>query len=93
MGIIPFGIVITFGPFLFEFVFGQGWARAGEYAVWLSTFLFFNFINKPAVAAVPVLRLQAGLLFYEIFSTGLKVISIVVGFLMFEDDTVCLILR
>ena len=92
VGIIPFGIVIAFGPWLFEFVFGQGWDKAGEYAVWLSIFLFFNFINKPTVAAVPILELQGGLLFYEVFSTGLKFISIMVGFFVFKDDLVSIML-
>src|SRR5699024_4538293 len=36
IGIIPFGIVILFGPSLFSFVFGSDWIIAGEYARWIS---------------------------------------------------------
>jgi uncharacterized membrane protein len=59
---------------------------AGEYARWLALFFLFNFINKPAVAAVPVLRIQRGLLVYEIFSTGTKALGLVIGFYWFGSD-------
>src|SRR5699024_8422549 len=36
IGIVPFGVVIIFGPWIFEFVFGSGWDVAGEYARWIS---------------------------------------------------------
>lgn len=87
IGFIPFATVIIYGPWLFSFVFGAEWAIAGEYARWLSLLFFFNFINKPSVAAVPVLGIQKGLLFYEIFSTGAKAIGMFAGFYWFESST------
>ena len=86
VGIIPFGIVIIFGPILFGFVFGNEWLMTGEYARWLALFFLFNFINKPSVAIVPVLSLQRGLLIYEIFSTGSKVLALIIGFYWFKSD-------
>jgi O-antigen/teichoic acid export membrane protein len=86
IGIIPFGIVIVFGPFLFGFIFGPEWVMAGEYARWLALFFHFNFINKPSVAVVSVLNLQRGLLIYEIFSTGSKVLALIIGFYWFQSD-------
>ena len=85
-GIVPFGLVFLFGPELFSLVFGQEWTVAGNYARWLSFFFFFNFINKPAIAAVPVLGIQKELFFYEIFSTGAKALAIIVGFSYFNSD-------
>ena len=86
IGIVPFGFVMLFGPRVFSFVFGDQWAMAGEYARWLAIFFLFNFINKPSVAAVPVLGIQRGLLFYELFSTGGKILGLVLGFYWFHSD-------
>lgn len=86
VGVVPFGLVVLFGPWLFGFVFGAEWALAGEYARWLALFFLLNFINKPSVAAVPVFGIQRGLLVYEIFSTGGKAIGLLAGFYWFESD-------
>lgn len=86
VGIVPFGLVVVFGPWLFSLVFGAEWEMAGEYARWLALFFLFNFINKPSVAAVPVLRIQRGLLVYEFLSTGGKASGLLVGFYWFSSD-------
>ena len=55
-------------------------------------YIFFNFINKPAVAAAPVLGLQKGLLVYEVFSTGSKLVALYFGFVVFQDALLAIIL-
>ena len=85
ISIVPFGLVVLFGPRLFGLVFGEDWVMAGEYARWLALFFLFNFINKPSVATVPLLGIQRGLLVYEIFSTGTKALGLVVGFYWFAS--------
>lgn len=85
-GALPFGIVIIAGPTLFGYVFGNEWRTAGVYAQWLSIWLFFQHINRPAVSAIPPLRLQRGLLIYELFSTGTKVLALYIGFVHFQSD-------
>ncbi|BHH85111.1 lipopolysaccharide biosynthesis protein [Desulforhopalus sp. 52FAK] len=89
---IPFGAVIVWGPRLFGFVFGQEWVIAGEYARYLSFWMFFMFINRPSVIAVPILNLQKGLLIYEFFSTGSKLLALYIGFKVFNDDLVAIVL-
>jgi O-antigen/teichoic acid export membrane protein len=84
--VVPFGLVVAFGPELFSFVFGSEWTVAGDYARWLAFFFLFNFINKPSVASVPVLGIQRGLLIYEVFSTGSKALALVAGFYLFGSD-------
>lgn len=86
IGIIPFSIVIFFGPWIFSLVFGAEWNVAGEYARWLAFFFFFNLVNKPSNAAVPVLGIQRGLLFYEVLSTGGKVAGFLLGFYWLNSD-------
>lgn len=88
IGVIPFGLIFLFGPTLFEFVFGEGWDRAGEYARWISLASFSIFINKPSVRAMPVLNAQK---FHLIFTTTnliLRSISLVIGFFVFDSDVV-----
>lgn len=85
-GALPFAVVIIAGPMLFSFVFGSEWRIAGIYAQWLSLWLFFQYINKPAVSAIPALEIQRGLLIYELFSTGTKVLALYLGYTLFESD-------
>ncbi|WP_440997950.1 lipopolysaccharide biosynthesis protein [Arhodomonas sp. SL1] len=86
IGAIPFAFIVTFGPWLFGLVFGTEWVMAGEYARWLALMYFFNFINRPSVAAIPVLGRQRGLLIYELFSTGSKVAALYVGLVIYRKD-------
>lgn len=86
VGALPYFVVMVAGPDMFALVFGEEWHIAGTYAQWLSAWLFLQFINKPAVAAIPALRLQGGLLIYELFSTGTKIAALCLGFYLFADD-------
>lgn len=86
ISILPFGLVVIFGPMLFGFIFGGEWAAAGEYARWLALLFLFNMINKPSVAAVPLLGIQRGLLIYEIISTTSKLVGLLIGAWVFEND-------
>lgn len=92
IGALPFGAIIVAGPLLFSFVFGQDWRTAGVYAQWLSMWLFFQYINKPAVSAIPALRLQGGLLIYELFSTGSKIFALYLGFAVFDSEIIAIAL-
>lgn len=92
IGLLPFGLIIVFGPWLFSKVFGSDWFVAGEYAQWLALFFFFNFINRPSVVAVSVLGIQKGLLLYELLSTSAKVIGILIGFHYFKNDMIAVAL-
>lgn len=91
-GALPFLAIIVAGPFLFEFLFGEEWQTAGVYAQWLSLWLFLQYVNKPAVSAIPALRLQKGLLVYELFSTGTKFLALWLGFIFFKNDVVAIAL-
>src|SRR5699024_5072075 len=66
IGIIPFGTVVIFGPWLFEFVFGSGWDVAGEYARWIALNSYTVFMNKPSVRSMPVLSAQRFQLIFSI---------------------------
>lgn len=92
VGFVPFFVITAYGPGLFSFVFGSEWLKAGEYARWLAMWLFFQFLNRPCVVAIPVLKLQKSLLLYEVFSTGAKILGLVLGFFYFSDDVMAVAL-
>jgi O-antigen/teichoic acid export membrane protein len=86
VGFVPFALVVAFGPWIFGFVFGKEWMVAGEYARWLSLWMFFMFINKPSVVAIPVLKLQKGLMIYELGSMASKLLALYMGFYLYGED-------
>jgi O-antigen/teichoic acid export membrane protein len=90
-GIVPFGAVSLFGPWVFGFVFGKEWIKAGEYARWISLYSFFIYINRPTILSMSVLSLQRLLLFYEILSTLVLAAGILIGFYVFSDDLYAII--
>jgi O-antigen/teichoic acid export membrane protein len=92
IGIVPFGVVIIFGPWLFEFVFGSEWVVAGEYARWIALASFTTFINKPSVRSMPVLSAQRFLLFFTITRLFFRVIALVAGFIIFKSDVIAIAL-
>lgn len=91
-GALPFLLIMISGPGLFAFVFGEQWRKAGIYAQILSLWFFLQYVNKPSVSAIPALYLQGGLLFYELFSTGTKVIALWIGFHYFKSDLIAIAL-
>lgn len=84
--VIPFGVVMIWGPGLFVLVFGREWAGAGEYGRWLALMMLFGFCNRPCVVATATLRVQRGLMIYELFSTGLKIVAMYWGLVIMQDD-------
>jgi O-antigen/teichoic acid export membrane protein len=92
VGALPFGLVMAFGPWLFQLVFGSEWSGAGEYARWLAVWFFFGFLNRPSVAAIATLSLQGFFLVYEVTSVLLRVAALFVGFSYFGSDLVAIAL-
>lgn len=92
VGLVPFGIVVALGPWLFSFIFGDEWVVAGEYARWLALWLYVGFLNRPSIAAIATLGLQGFFLIYEILSLVIRVLAIYVGFMIFENDVLAVAL-
>lgn len=86
VGLIPFIATVFFAPFAFSLVFGQEWYKAGEYAQWLSIWFLLTLVSRPSVAAIPVLKLQGWLLIFELISTALKIVALIIGYYFFKDS-------
>lgn len=92
VGIIPYGIIILFGPWIFELVFGKEWIVAGEYARWISLWAYFSFINRPSVRSLPVLSAQRFHLIYSILTLIVRISAMSVGFFIFNSDIIAVAL-
>ncbi|MBN1931050.1 MAG: lipopolysaccharide biosynthesis protein [Desulfobacterales bacterium] len=86
IGIVPYGLVIVFGPWLFGFVFGDEWYRAGEYARWLSLSSLSAFSTRPCIEAIPVIKIQGFFLLIEILTTTFTVLSFAIGHYLLKND-------
>ncbi|MEI7035764.1 lipopolysaccharide biosynthesis protein [Fulvimonas yonginensis] len=87
-GLVPFGLVVAAGPWLFHLVFGDQWRMAGEYARWLAVWLYFGFLNRPSVAAIATLGMQRFFLGYEIVSLMLRAAVIWLAFAWLHSDLI-----
>ncbi|MFB9861015.1 lipopolysaccharide biosynthesis protein [Salinicoccus siamensis] len=47
LGLIPFLILVIFGPFLFGLIFGRAWEEAGVYARIIAIMLLFSLVFSP----------------------------------------------
>ena len=92
IGIVPFGLVVLFGPWLFGLVFGSNWVAAGEYARWLALWLLVGFINRPSVATIPVLSIQRGFLVYEVLSVIVRAAALILGVSLYQSDEIAIAL-
>jgi O-antigen/teichoic acid export membrane protein len=85
LGIVPFGTIMLFGDRILPAILGSEWGRAGEFSQWISFWMLAMLANRPAVAAMPALRMQAALLGYEVIVTAARIMAIYVG-AWFNDD-------
>lgn len=92
VGIIPFAIIVAFGPQLFSFVFGAEWIKTGIYARWMALWVFMGFINRPSVVTIPTLSIQGFFLIFEILSIGCRIAALAAGFLFFKNDEIAVVL-
>ncbi|MNN37592.1 hypothetical protein D3C81_1515470 [compost metagenome] len=92
IGIIPFGTIFIFGPWLFTFVFGDNWVMAGEYARWLSLWLLFMLANPPATKALTVLGAQKIQLLLAITTITIRAAALLAGYFVFKNDIIAIAL-
>ncbi|MBM3316926.1 MAG: oligosaccharide flippase family protein [Candidatus Eisenbacteria bacterium] len=65
LGALPALAMVLWGPDLFRLALGPQWGEAGVYARWMTLWLYFAFVNPPAMVLMQVLRLQHLLLAYD----------------------------
>jgi len=73
---IPFGTVVLSGHILLPLVLGKEWKLAGEFAQWVALWMAVMLASRPALTAVPALKLQHVLLANEVLVTIGRVIAL-----------------
>jgi O-antigen/teichoic acid export membrane protein len=86
VGLIPFAIIIIWGPELFGFIFGDDWLMAGAYARWMSILAYFSFMGGACWKTIPVIRMQRFALFYSVITTLLSAATLYKIATLFNDD-------
>jgi O-antigen/teichoic acid export membrane protein len=80
----PTVILFVAGPYLFVFVFGEPWGKAGEFARFMAPWLYFVFVASPISNLVSILEKERqGMIFQAVLVT-LRIIAITVGALLGE---------
>lgn len=79
VGIVPFGFTAFFGDVFLPWAFGVEWKIAGQYSQWVSLWMIAMLAVRPAVAAMPALKIQSTLLVYEVMITFGRVSAIYIG--------------
>jgi O-antigen/teichoic acid export membrane protein len=90
--IIPLTIILLFGEELFVFVFGQEWSQSGVIAQIVIFWFMFGFISPPTTVMFNIYKLQHIRLMIQIFTLGIRILSIYIGYYFFDSYIVSLIL-
>jgi O-antigen/teichoic acid export membrane protein len=72
ISVVPFGLVILFGPELFAWMFGAAWETAGHYARWIAVANFTFLMAFPAQNAAGLFGLQKA---FAMIETARAVVS------------------
>ena len=86
VGVLPFLALAISGPMVFGVVFGKEWTLGGEYARWLSIWLFFDFISGPASKTVRVIGIQRFYLIHGVVTSAIRISMLLLGALHFRND-------
>lgn len=92
IGVLPFSFIAIFGDVLFAFVFGLNWRIAGEYSQYLSLWTFLVFVISPLSTLFDTFEKQKHSLYFNAILLVLRIISVLVGALYFENDKITVIL-
>ncbi len=87
IALVPSLSLIIFGSELFRWVLGADWGEAGQYASWIVAWLFFAFVNPPAVVTTTLLGMQRRLLIYESLLLMCRFGALYIGGLYFSALT------
>ena len=76
IGLPPLAVIAVIAPYTFGLLFGNGWERTGEIAVWLLPFFFFQFLASPVSMSLHILGKQRLALLLQLFGLLLRVSSL-----------------
>ncbi len=78
-GLGPALLLAVFAPSLFTWVFGAKWQTAGEYARYLTLWMWIVFANAPAVLFARLVRLQRQVFFLDLLTLSSRFLVLLLG--------------
>jgi O-antigen/teichoic acid export membrane protein len=66
--VIPYAVVVAFGPELFSFVFGTEWRASGEIAAYLAIYFIVELLYISMDSMYYVLREEKRMFFFQVFA-------------------------
>lgn len=85
LGLLPFGLLITYGKILFDFVFGLEWETAGYYVQILSPWFFLLFVSGPSNIIYEVCQKQDLKLIISVSKLILRVLALACGYFLIKS--------
>lgn len=76
LAILPMIVLMWQGPFLFSFVFGEKWLKAGIYSRYLSIYVFAHFMIHPTSVVFSILEKQK----YSFVLSASKLLIVLLAF-------------
>jgi len=92
ISIIPFALLFFMAPKIFSIVFGENWGVAGEYAQVLIPMYFLQFLTSPLSNMYIVAEKQKLDLYWQIYLLISVVSSILIGYFIFNDSYISIVL-
>tara|TARA_B100001250_G_scaffold401610_1_gene413681 strand:+ start:845 stop:2086 length:1242 start_codon:yes stop_codon:yes gene_type:complete len=86
LSLIPFFIIIIFGPQLFLFIFGEDWLQAGYYARYLSLFFIFQFCISPLGFTLIISKRQKYNFYWQLILLVLTNLGLFIGYYLGSPD-------
>lgn len=77
--LMPVVIIFIFGPEIFNFLFGQKWYEAGEFARWLFLWIGLLFVNPPSNALLLILNKNKYQLIIDVFLIFSRALALYYG--------------
>lgn len=83
--LVPFILLFLFAPGVFSLMLGEQWREAGNFARYISPWLFLSFTIAPVSYIVTILNRQKPILFYEVFVLAIRYLAIYLGFRLYGE--------
>jgi lipopolysaccharide exporter len=82
---IPLGIILSFGDYLFGYIFSQSWLHSGTIAMILVPEILIRFIVFPFLYIFELFQKQRHFLLFNSVLFFLRLISFIIGYYIFDN--------
>lgn len=88
IGVLPLGVIASFGDVIFGFVFGEKWVEAGKFAMVLAPWMILNFSSSPISRILTIKERQEWSLLVNIILLLIRLSPLIIGAVFLYTDNV-----